>query len=158
MSIDLQYLRLRQVVGELRKLDRFLGEHLHHVPFLRSAAKNFDARDLLAIATDLERESRSLEVYIAGVVGSGRIYAASIGHRQPQQIAGGAIAELRALSSKLPKQLAALKSELSSLRTESNATLNEPGRWGDAAIPNPVNDLFSFAQNVLDLIKRIKRL
>src|SRR5438105_3759647 len=56
----------------------------------------------------------------------------------------------------LAGQLSILSSELSSLQIESNARLNEPGRWGDAAAANPANDIVSFLQNVLDLIRRIK--
>jgi hypothetical protein len=31
--------------------------------------------------------------------------------------------------------------DLASLKTETNTTLNGPGRYDDTAIPNPVNDL-----------------
>ena len=166
MANELQAYRLRQVVNELRKLDRLINERRHHVPFLRSASKTFDARDALTLANELEVESRSFELYLSGLVGEGRSYAASVGHRPPREIApsqftpspGGEIAELGALSSKLPKQLNALRSELSSFRTESSTRLNEPGRWGDAAMPNPINDLVGLAQNVLDLIRHIKRI
>jgi hypothetical protein len=166
MATALQAYKLRQVITELRNLDRLINERKHHVRFLSSASKNFDARDAVTVGNELEVENRSLELYLSGLVGSGRSYAAAIGNRPPLEVTpgqftpsqGGELAELRALASKLPKQLTALRSELGSFRAESNKRLNDPGRWGDAALPNPVNDLVSLGQSILDLIRRIKKL
>ena len=57
MSNGLQVVRLRQVVSELRNLDNLLSERGHHVGFLRAAATNFDARDSLLLANELESET-----------------------------------------------------------------------------------------------------
>ena len=164
MSNELQAHRLRQVVRELRDLDRLINERHRHVGFLRSVSKNLDARDLLALASQLQNETRSLQLFLSGLEGSGRNLAASVGSRPPQETAlgrftpsvGGEIAEIRALSTRLWGQLNQLNSELSVLQIESNSRMNDPGRWGDAALQNPVNELVGFLQNVLDLIRRVK--
>jgi len=168
MAGELLNLRLRQIVAELRKLDRLLEERQmqRHVAFMRTVAKNFDAREMLRLSSELQIEARSLEVHLSGLIGAGRSYAAAAGNRPPQEISpgrfsasvGGDIAEFRALSSKCLHRLNALAKELSAYKTESNSALNDPGKYGDAAMPSPVNDLFSFTQGVLDMIRRIKRL
>ena len=168
MAGELQALKLRQVVAELRKLDRLLNEQQlqRHVSFMRTVIKNFDARDMLKLSTELQTQVRSFEVHLSGLTGSGRSLAAGIGNRPPQEISpgrftpsqGGDIAEFRALSSKLSQRLNSLAKEVSSLRIEANTKLNEPGRYGDAAMPNPVNDLLAFLQSVLDLVRRINGL
>ena len=166
MAGELLNLRLRHVVTELRNLDRLLSERESHVRVMRSIVKNFDARDMVRLSNELETEARSLELHLSGLVDAGRTAAAVAGNRPPQQVApgrftpsvGGEIAEVRALSTKLPQRLTTLTKELSGFRLQANAALNEPGRYGDAALPNPFNDLVSVVQGVLDLIRRIKRL
>jgi len=167
MARDLQDHRVRQVVTELRKLDRLLNEQQlqRHVSFMRSVAKNFDAREMLRLSTELQVEARVFELHLSELLGSGRSYAAATCSRPPREIApgrfapsnGGDIIEFRALSSRLSRRLASLTTELSYFRMEANTRLNDPGRYGDAAMPNPVNDLFGFIQSVLDLVRRIKR-
>ena len=168
MAGELLNLRLRQIVAELRKLDRLLEERQmqRHVAFMRTVAKNFDAREMLRLSNELQIEVRSLELHLSGLIGEGRSYAAAAGNRPPQELSpgpfsvsvGGDIAEFRALSSKMSHRLDALAKELSAFKIESNSALNDPGRYGDAAISSPVNDIFSFTQGILDMIRRIKRL
>ena len=163
MSNELQSLRLRQAVAELRKLDRQLDERntQPHVSFMRSSAANFDARELLRLATELQSETLALGLR-ASALGSGKSYSA--GSRPPQEVApgrytpssGGEVAEFRTLLSKVSRRLNALATDLSAFSMEANAKINDPGRYGDAALSNPVNDLFSFIQGILDLIRKAK--
>ncbi len=68
--------------------------------------------------------------------------------------AGGYRSELRALSNRLPHEMNELQSALRRLAGEANAAVNDPGRWGDAAAPVPVNDLVGFVSGLLDAIGR----
>jgi hypothetical protein len=138
MAGELLNLRLRHIVTELRNLDRLLSDRQRHTGVMRSIAKNFDAREMLRLSNELETEARSLEFYLSALIGSGRSAAATAGNRPPQEIApgrftpsmGGEIAEVRALSSKLPQWLSSLAKEVSKFRSEANTALNDPGRYG----------------------------
>jgi hypothetical protein len=164
MAGELQEHRIRLIVAELRNLVRLLNQRQPQVSFLRQSAKNFDGRDLLRLSSELETETQSLEHHLSALIGSGRSYARAVGSRLPQEIApghltptsGGDLAEFRSLSSKLSDRLKSFATDLASLKSDANTKLNDPGRYGDAAIPNPVNDLFGFVQNILDLIRRIE--
>jgi hypothetical protein len=162
---ELQALKLRQLVSELRQLDRLVQDRSRHAPFMRSSSGNFDARDVLRLSNELELESRDFERYLAQLTGAGQSISRAVGNRPPQEVAfghftpsqGGELAEMRALAGRLPGRLTKLRSQVAQLRTESLSRLNEPGRWGDAAAQNPVNELVGLVSNVLDLIRKIKR-
>ena len=166
MAGELHAIKLRQVVSELRQLDRMITDHLHHVPFVRASNVNFDAREVLRLSNELEMESRDLERYLAQLIGRGQSLSRVVGNRPPHEVAmgqfassqGGELAEIRALAGRLPSKLAELKPQLLQLRTESLSRLNDPGRWGDAASQNPVNQIVGLVSSVLDLIRKIKGL
>jgi hypothetical protein len=99
MSTTLQAYKLRQVIAELRNLDRLISERKHHVAFLSSASKNFDARDAVTVGNELEIEIRSFELYLSGLLGSGRSNAAAIGNRPPREVTPGQFTPRRMTSS-----------------------------------------------------------
>src|SRR5206468_12187101 len=61
---------LRQVVSELRNLDRLVGERHRHISFLRTIPKALDARDALALASQFQVEARSLQLFLSNIVGA----------------------------------------------------------------------------------------
>lgn len=71
MAGELQAFRLRQVVSELRKLDReFEERQLQSHVLTRSVARNLDARDMVRLSTEFQIEARDFELRLSGLVGS----------------------------------------------------------------------------------------
>lgn len=158
---------IAEAVRKLNRLEFQIKDSRKHVQFLRTL-DFIDARELQRMAHELQVAAMAMEEYLLRAIGE----AEQVARRYParpfraksfgQQVtlnAGLASAvgyrnELRALSKRIPQALDELHKDVHTLAEKAKAGLNEPGRWGDAAIASPITDVISFVVGALELVAK----
>lgn len=156
-------LRLKKLVGELRELERIIDGYLRHSPLMRQVSGNFDAREVLRLSNELELRAGELEQYITLASKEAQGLSQRMGNRPPQSFGpgrfarshGGELAELRTLSSRLPRKVLQLQQETKKLRSRSMQGVNDPRRWGSP--PDPTHGLLPLVVQVIEIISSLVR-
>ena len=162
--MSLQSVRLNRAVSDLNKLERAVDSVERHVRLCQACTRQIDARHLLGLADALRGECASFHRHLARLTAEGAS-AAKVAPRRPPASAGvgrfapyvgGQVAEFKAISGRLRDKLDRLHGAVDSLQRLANSHINDPGRWGDAAAHNPVNELFGQLQNLIGLLASVR--
>ena len=153
-------MQLRQLVTDLRDLDAVVSGKTRTAQILSSSHKQLDARNLLNVANDLDREATQLELLLRELAGRAELAQRSTPKAPPVQIGfgkvspsfGGELAEIGALCRRLPKGLIDLHRKAHHLRVVGMTDINSPTRIPDPASYGPVVDLFNTVLSVVEAI------
>ncbi len=174
MSNALTAMQLRNLVSELRELDRKLTYDLQDkawwAKLLNATHGNWDARSLLNLSNDLEKEFNAFESRLAAAVGSAEVASRSTSTRPPAQITmgkfapsvGGELAEIRALASRLPTKLKKLREDLDRFGRTAWSDIQSPLRTPPPIGAAPTNRpeaaiaFFEFGRDVVDALVKAK--
>jgi hypothetical protein len=156
-------LRLKKAAASLRDIEQEIKEKQKWMKLLTSFKGNpVDARDLLEICTKITRESITLEQRVAELAAEARSLGRSISSLPPKQLtlnkytssSGGELKDLQAITARIPKQLAELRSDIGKFRNFATGKMNDPLRTSDGQPMDPGGMLLA----LLDLFVKSKNL
>jgi len=148
---------------ELRQLHAASCDLGKHLRFLGEDSNCLDARDVLRLSSELRREVARIRCRAAICSQRVRSAARSAGP-PPRELtpgrfspsAHGRVADARAWSRKVQAELNSVQQQLDALGGKASRRLNDPGRWGDAAVSGiPMVEVVRMFNEVMKLLVRV---
>ena len=165
MAKSLDETRLKAALRQLVDLERRADEGCRHARTIKSSKASFDGRTLLELSNRVTPELQKLGEWFADLEREARTLSRSVDSRPPKVVrpgqsgssAGGLVVQLRPLVDRARKKLEELSKELQGLNRIAEEKVNEPGRWGSAAVSTPVTDLIELVGSLIELIVAVRK-
>jgi hypothetical protein len=159
----LDELRLKKALATLKQTEQDVKNKQKWMTLLMSfKGEAIDARALLEISNKITRESMALEIVIKGLAAEAKSLSRSMPSLPPKQFtlskftpsSGGELKELSAVTSRMPQQMAELRTALEKFRAFATRKINDPLRTSDGLPMDPKGVFLA----LLDLIIKVKKL
>jgi hypothetical protein len=142
-KLERELLQIRAAAQHCRQTIRTLSIGLAGLPV--------DDRDVLQMTAELRVSAETLKVRL-GAVNAATPGMSRAVHRRGSSSSFGRLGNVRGTSRQVEKELTSLHDELTGLQRDVSGKVNDPGRWGNAAlVSGPLVELIGLLELVIEL-------
>jgi hypothetical protein len=146
------YHTLQEAITGLNQLKQAIDALRKHIRVLRASQSSFDARDLLELSMELERERAGLEAALRGLQAQGRSAALRVGRPGPGLAPGGNLGvEVKGLAGHVGREIQLLGNEIRIFNGEQSERMNDPTRTSTGSPDEAVEVFWALIDGLFDI-------